>query len=254
MQKIQFIQEIMGENNFFDKVIKYETELQRKLIKNGVDLKSEYLLNKKDFYFRNVAISLVYLIDLCDKLNFCIIFFSSNSTTKEMEKYNVNVIDLLIHKVENYLIRTQSLKDGLLKLINDVYFLGNSEKNCKYNIILNNIYIKQSDIYEKIKLFFKEVGKYSSERNSIIHDLYLKNKDLEKLELFYLFQDKNNGIEILYENLMHDDSEEYFKEMKNEFLTEKREEYIEFNNTIFYLLRDIFHEMEKEFDKIYKSL
>ncbi len=105
-----------------------------------------------------------------------------------MEKAGINRHSLIVYHVENYLVRTQSLLDRALKLVDAVFHLLNAPRNCRYDVVTRNVKVQVSDLPEPIKILKNLLDRYSGVRNEIVHHHSIKEDALRRLDIFFLLE------------------------------------------------------------------
>jgi len=105
-----------------------------------------------------------------------------------MDKAQINRHTMFVYHIENYLIRTQSLFDRVLSLIDAVFHLLNAPRNRRYDVVARNVKVQVSDIVEPLKNLRKLLERYAGARNEIIHHHSIKDDALRRLDMFFLLE------------------------------------------------------------------
>jgi hypothetical protein len=156
-----------------------------------------------------------------------------------MERAGINRHSQIVYHVENYVIRTQSLLDRVLKLVDAVFHLLNDPRNCRYDVVIKNVKVQVSDLPESIKDLRTLLSRYSAVRSEVVHQHSIKEDRLRALDLFFLTE----RWERVYPNPKHPSVGGLVKEVTQEVLREKKNEFIEFNTEIAVAISRIFDKL-----------
>jgi len=203
-----------------------------------------------EYYVIAVGHTLSHLLGLCEQMKYAVHFLSSFSPTKQTKISKINRSNYIQYNIENYLIRTQSLNDRVLKLINAVFHLGIDQRNCKFDTISKNLHVKVTPVPTKLKKLWDVLGKYRQERNTIIHHESFLEDDLRKLEMFYLVMEKSpdNDIQEIKYLPYH------ARKLAGDYVKQKKLEFDEFNNIVFNELLELFNTLEPKYIRMEKML
>jgi hypothetical protein len=144
--------------------------------------------DEHEFFLIGVAISMAEVLNCCHQLNQIPILLANHHQTPTMDKAGINRHSLIVYHLENYLIRTQSLLDRVLKLVDAVFHLLNDARNCRYEVVARNVKVQVSDVLEPIKKLRKLLDRYSGVRNEIVHHHSIKEDALRRLDMFFLIE------------------------------------------------------------------
>ena len=240
-------------------------QLTKSALKKGFDIQSKLVDVKNitmvdvsfsrepdeyELYVIKVGHTLIHLLLNCEQLIQCILFLSIFSPTKEMKEHGITQSHILQYNIENYLIRTQSIYDRILNLINIVFRLGISPRKCTDKAVSKNIDLKETDIPSKLQKLNNLLSKYKLERNVIVHHKSYQEDELRKIEMYHLLISKNEQIK----------SPDYkffqiiAKDLTQEFITRKSEEFEQFNETLFVELALLFDSLEPIYHNRQNSL
>jgi len=92
---------------------------------------SEYPLDEYEFYLMRVGNRLATLLSHCEQLSHAIHFMSTFRQTEASTRSGVTRTKHLRYCIENYIVRTQTLYDLILKLVDAVFHLLNSDTQCR---------------------------------------------------------------------------------------------------------------------------
>jgi len=144
--------------------------------------------DEHEFFLIGVAIAMAELLNCCHQLNHVPIILASHHQTTTMDRAGINRHSMIVYHLENYMIRTQSLLDRLLKLVDAVFHLLNDPRNCRYDVVIRNVKVQISNVHEPIKKLKKLLERYAGVRNEIIHHHSIKEDALRRLDMFFLLE------------------------------------------------------------------
>jgi Cthe_2314-like HEPN len=142
--------------------------------------------DEHEYFLIGVAISMAEVLSLCQQLDQIPVFLGSHHQTSAMDRANINRHSLIVYHLENYVIRTQSLLDRVLKLVDSVFHLTNDPKNCRYEVVVRNVKVQISDAHEPLKKLKKLLERYTGARNEIVHHHSIKEDALRRLDMYFL--------------------------------------------------------------------
>jgi len=210
---------------------------------------AEYPFDEFEFYILRVGNRLATLLYHCEQLEHSVLFLSNYRQTPSLSIAGINRTKYLRYSVENYIIRTQTLYDLVLKLIDSVFHLTNADSQCRDNTIVQNLKVKQSKIPSLLKPLRKKLREFEIERHVIIHRGGYQDKDLYHLELLTVVEDSyhksddegdRENIKYLREDKKHFEKD-YIRVMKAKFSR--------FNSRVFHLLIEILSELFEIYNK-----
>ena len=203
-----------------------------------------------EYYVIEVGHTLAHLLGLCEQMKYAVHFLSSYSQTKKTKESKIKRSDYIRYNIENYLIRTQSLNDRVLKLTNAVFHLGIDQRNCKFDTISKNLHVIATSVPGKLKNLWRILGKYRQERNTIIHHISFLEDDLRKLEMYYLLMgcSPENDIQEMKYLPYH------ARKLAGDYVKQKKLEFGEFNNIIFSEIIELFNILYPEYIQMEKTL
>jgi hypothetical protein len=182
--------------------------------------------DEHEFFLIGVAIAMAELLNCCHQLSQIPVLLANHHQTAAMDKAGINRHSMIVYHIENYLIRTQSVLDRTLKLVDAVFHLLNDPRNCRYDVVIQNVKVQVSDIPEPIKRLRKLLERYAGVRNEIIHHHSIKENALRRERISP--NDKPSNIQ------------GHIKDTIFEILWFKKKELVEFNNEIAASLNLIF--------------
>ena len=149
---------------------------------------------------------------------------------------------------QNYIIRTQTVYDLVLKLIDAVFHLQNSDTQCRHLTITQNVKVKQTEVPNMLKPIRKKLREFEQARHTVIHHGAHQDDELSPLELFTTLEGiyRRSG-----ETLPADLSfmPELRIEMTRELIKKRKDQYARFNSCILELISDVLEVLHKQFEK-----
>lgn len=185
----------MEKHNTYDKLLKhpfpafalhYAVRIRAAIAQPGSVMKveSEYKRSptKTEHYCIGVGGALANALTICEQLEHSVLYFSSFSPTDRMKKGGISRHSHLLYCIENYIIRTQSMYDRLLILIDHVFDILNPSHVISHELIICNSHVKRTSLPAKLKKLRKIIKPYYYDRNVIIHEQQYLEDDLRRLE------------------------------------------------------------------------
>jgi hypothetical protein len=182
--------------------------------------------DEHEYFLIGVAISMAEVFSLCQQLDQIPILIGNHHQTPAMDKACINRHSLIVYHLENYIVRTQGLMDRVLKLVDSVFHLTNHPKNCRFDVVVQNVKVKVSDVHEPLKKLKTLLARYSGVRNEIVHHHSIKEDALRRLDMYFLLErweeisPREKPIEF----------KDHIKDTISEILWFKKRELIAFNN------------------------
>jgi hypothetical protein len=207
----------------------------------AIELPEDVELSEYQYYIQKVGFYLVHTISWCKQLDLAIELLSNFDYSKK----EASRAEHLIYNIENYLIRIKSVHDRVLQLVNSVFHLCINEANVSHGVIVSNYKVQhRPEILKAVKAISKYLSEHEQIRHTLIHRHSLLDKDLKKIELFYL------------NNFEHIDDEEQVKRYKyvrtehlKRFLSDKKSEFKEINSALYTLISTLFLELKPEYER-----
>lgn len=144
--------------------------------------------DEHEFFVLGVAHCMAELLTTWQQLNQIPVLISQHRQTVKMTEAGINRHSLIVYHLENYIVRTRSILDRALKLIDATFHLTNDSRNCRYEVITKNVKVKVSSTSDVIKKLKNLVDRYSGVRNEIVHEHSIKDDDLRRLEFWFLLE------------------------------------------------------------------
>jgi len=206
--------------------------------------------DEHEFFLLRTAACLVEVLNCCHQLNQIPLYLGNHRQTRAMKKVAINRHSLIVYHVENYIIRTQSLLDRMLKLVDAVFHLLNAPRNCQFDVIVKNVKVEVSDVPESIKRLRKLLGRYSPVRNEVIHQHSIKEDDLRILDLYFLLE----RWEEISPRQNRSNVSESVKDMTQEVLSKRKYEFSNFNKELADAISQIFEMLAPYYSREEKAL
>lgn len=229
--------------------VKAAIQKQGELFKVAPDYKREP--TQAEYYCIAVGHALTNVLSICAQLEHCILYFSSFSPTEKMKKVGITKQSHLLYCIENYIIRTQSMYDRLLKLIDKVFELYNPSNKISHTLIIGNQHIRQTPVPGKLKALRKIIKPYYHDRNVIIHKQQYLAKDIRALE----------GYTILLNSIDNPSDRkllsQFARELTKIIVSDKNTEFSKVNRESFAILGRLFDDLNEKYlgkRKILESL
>jgi hypothetical protein len=202
----------------------------------------ERMPSKAEHYCIAVGYTLAQTLSICRQLENSVLYFSSFSPTQKMKKAGVTKQSYLLYCIENYIIRTHSMYDRLLRLIDRVYELYNPANRISHELVVGNLHVQHSPIPKKLRALRKVVKKYYHDRNSIIHEHEFLEEDVRRLEGYTIILNSPGSA---YEG--SNDLKQEIRFLAKKIVRNKTAEFSQINHNSFVILGDIFNDLKIEY-------
>lgn len=178
-------------HDLYDKVIDPAPEIRAiEHEKNGEKI-VEY--TERDSYILNVMYSIVEIERWFEQLENSVIYIEHGKLTKNLKEKGITREEDLRSKIENYLIRLESIYDRVLILTNWIFDLGYDYRMISHFNVTNNMHVRESGFNEALLAFRKITKQYKELRNSIIHHNSFSDEMFGYLKYFALFETLSGG-------------------------------------------------------------
>lgn len=221
--------------------------LNRNHEENGVDPNSEDI-NELEFYMYRVGHSLAHLVTWMEQLQDVPSYLADFNYKGAARANGITRARYLLYTVENYLVRLQSIYDRCLQLTNSVFHLCIEDSNVGHALVVSNLQVSRTDIPARLKRVKKSVSDRQSERNRIVHHASYQEKDLDRLQLFYLYN-KDTWVDekVKFENFSYMRSQ-----LLRKVVSAKRKEFESTNESLAVSVNELLTGLHAHYDK-YKS-
>jgi hypothetical protein len=211
-------------------------------------------LRPDEEYARRSLVFASELLNVCDQMSYAVEFLSGFRSRKMPSGEVITRFDYIVYHIENHLIRTNSVLDRVLLLVNIIFQLGVPEKECRFSVIAPNEHIASTPTAGALRAIQKIIEPYQGQRNSVIHRRRLSDENLTPVELYYVFQKSastgsDDAVDAVTENFFH-----FYKDMTDKFVKTKKEELLAFNSEAFLAVSKLLQTLEPIFDRNHASL
>ena len=200
-----------------------------------------------EFYYITAGTSLSHFLSTCQQLEHCVLYFSSFSPTDKMKNGGINKHSYLLYSIENYIIRTQTFYDRLLRFIDNIFCLYNPSHLISHELIISNTHVKHSDVPSRLKTIRRLIKAYYRDRNEIMHERQYLEDDLRRLE----------GYTILATDSPYKDDKYFKQEIKDlarQIIKGKTKEFTMVNKNVFTAVAELFETLKPLYDEKRKVL
>jgi hypothetical protein len=209
---------------------------------------AEYVPNEYEFYLMRVGNRLAAVLSHCEQLSHAILFMSNYRQTAAMGRTGITRMKHLRYNIESYIIRTQTLYDLVLKLIDAVFHLLNSDSQCRHATIVQNLKVKQTEIPNVLKPLRKKLSEFEQARHIVIHRGTYQDDELYRLELFTELEDsyRKSGHDLPVDIAFVPEAR---VEMTRELIKKRKAQYARFNSRVLQLVSDVFAVLHERFEE-----
>jgi hypothetical protein len=160
-----------------------------------VDAPYKRSLYKNEFYIIRVGHALTHLLITCEQLSHAPLYLTSFCPSKKMVATGVTRHSHVLFCIENYIIRTRSLYDRMLQVVNVVFSLYNPPDQVTHVLIKNNFHLTNTKVPSALQKLRKITDKHHEDRNRIVHRECFQEDDLRFIELLTISKDKHPELE-----------------------------------------------------------
>ncbi|MBL7789111.1 MAG: hypothetical protein JNL75_04670 [Chitinophagales bacterium] len=108
--------------------------------------------------------------------------YLANLPTKSIQKrYDIEKTHYYKYHIENHIIRSTTIFDQLILLINGLFELGIDPKKCTFDIISTNSHTKKSREIALLKELDKAINGFKGKRNLILHRGEFRDSDFDDI-------------------------------------------------------------------------
>ncbi len=197
---------------------------------------------KAEYYCISVAKTLAHLLGICQQLEHSVLYFSSFSPSVKMKKAGISKQSHLLYCIENYIVRTHSMYDRLLRHIDSVFEIYNPSHLISHEFIISNLHVKHSPVPPLLKSLRKVIKDYYRDRNMIIHEQQYIEDDLRMLEAITCISSSDDPFT---ENL---DLDNWARNLAKKIVLHKTKEFSNVNQEAFKIIGSIFDHLQTEYD------
>ncbi len=229
-------------NLVLQNAVKITASIQAKGSAFKVNTKYNRDPTQAEFYYISTGTTLAHFLSTCQQLEHCVLYFSSFSPTVKMKGAGITKHSYLLYCIENYIIRTQSFYDRLLRFIDKVFCLYNPSHLISHELVISNTHVKHTKVPSRLKTLRKLIKGYYRDRNEIMHERQYLEDDLRRLE----------GYTILASDSPYKD-DKYFKleikDMARQIIKGKTKEFTNVNKKIFIAIAELFETLKPIYDE-----
>lgn len=197
---------------------------------------------KAEYYCISVAKTLAHLLGICSQLEHSVLYMSSFTPSAKMKKAGISKQSHLLYCIENYIIRTHTMYDRLLRHIDKVFEIYNPSHLISHEFIISNLHVKHSDIPAQLKSLRRVIKDYYRDRNMIIHEQQYLEDDLRMLEAITCLSSSDDPFT---ENL---DLNNWAKLLAKKIVLDKTKEFLNVNQKAFKIIGNIFDLLQDEYE------
>ena len=204
-----------------------------------------------DEYVKNALISASEIITICEQLAYAVEYLSGFRARSLPSAEPITRHDYIVYHLENHLIRTGSLLDRALLLVNVIFGLGVPERECRFGVVAHNEHVKPNPVAAALKSIEKTIGPYRHPRNLVVHRRRYSDEALDSIETYYALQksEVNGPDEDVVERFFY-----FSKNQTDQFVASKKEELTRLNGQMFSAVSHLFGALDPIFDHKHTSL
>lgn len=199
---------------------------------------AEYVPDEHGFYLLRVGNRLAMLLSHCEQLAHAVLFLSNYRETTATLRAGITRAKHIRYGIESYIVRTQTLYDLVLKVVDSVFHLTNADAQCRYLTIVQNLKVKQTDVPKPLARLNKKLQDFRNARNKVIHRGGYQEGDLFRLELYTELEEsyRRAGQDIPSDFIFLPEAK---REMIRELIKKRKTQYTRFNAAVFQLVSDV---------------
>ena len=200
---------------------------------------AEYIPDEYEFYLMRVGNRLATLLAHCEQLAHSILFLTNYRETTATRHAGVTRAKHIRYEIESYIVRTQTLYDLVLKLVDAVFHLTNADTQCRHPTIVQNLRVKRTNVPKLLSKLQKKLTDFRDARHKIIHRGGYQEEDLYRLELYTELEEsyRRAGQDMPPDMAFLPEAK---REMIQELIRKQKALYTRFNDSVFQLIGDIF--------------
>jgi hypothetical protein len=140
-------------------------------------------VDEYEYYALACGHSLAHLLSACGQVIQLRFYLTGFRLPPRLKRTGATRAEQLVLVVEDFLIRTQTVYDRALALVDSVFHIGNPPRFVSHALIAGNAHIKSSKVLPSLNALNKLVAPHRADRNRVIHRESLQNRELRLLEL-----------------------------------------------------------------------
>lgn len=199
---------------------------------------AEYIPDEHGFYLMHVGNRLATLLSHCEQLAHAVLFLSNYRETSATLRAGITRAKHIRYGMESYIVRTQTLYDLVIKLVDAVFHLTNGDAQCRHSTVVQNLKVKRTDVPKLLARLQKKLTDFRDARHKVIHRGGYQEEDLYRLELY-------TELEESYRRVGQDIPDDFAflqeakREMIRELIKKQKTRYTRFNAAVFQLVSDV---------------
>jgi len=236
---------------FILSLLKDAALISNEVTKNkGFSVVNEYkrLPTEKEFYCLQLGHCISHLLIVIQQMEHTVLYMGNFSPTDIMKNAGITRYTHLLWSVENYIVRTQTVYDRLLIVIDRLFNLHNSPSCISHEMIVTNSHIKRTKIPALLKPVKNSVKKYYHDRNTIIHQHSFLDDELNTIEAYSILsaaEDEGEKMGVSYKKAL--------KQSVKDFLKTRKREFTRINKNVCTSMTPLLNEIKKTYAKQYKK-
>lgn len=242
----------LSKHPFVEEIFKKGMEINKEIGKpSGLRINAQYKRDpyEEEFYCLRIGFCMAHLLTVVQQMEHTILYMSNFTPTELMKKAGVTRSTHLLWSVENYIIRTQTVYDRLLVLVDRLFHIQNEPHRISHDSIVTNTHISRTTIPSALKAVKSAVKKYYYDRNTIIHEASYLDDELRRIEAYTILTSNSD-----YDEIRLDDLKEELKWTVRNYLKNRKKEFAKINKNVSIGLGELFTQMHPLFTKKYAEL
>jgi hypothetical protein len=143
--------------------------------------------DEHEFYQLRVGRGVAELLTACEQASQAVMYLSSMPSSRQRLK-GITAHKHILYHLEVHAVRTHSLYDRALQLVDSVFHLLNSATEVSHRVVSENLKVARTDIPKLLKAFRKILAPTIGIRNEVVHRESFKDDALRKLEMYCIVE------------------------------------------------------------------
>lgn len=152
--------------------------------------------DEHEFYVLRVGHAIAELLTMCEQIAHSVLYLGSYSRTSAFAAAGITRGRHLLYHIENHIIRTHSVYDRSLQLVDATFHLLSAPTECTHRVVTGNLKVARTNIPAALKQLRAILGKTLGVRHEVIHRESFKEDALRQLEMYCILED-SAGLEKL---------------------------------------------------------
>jgi Cthe_2314-like HEPN len=198
--------------------------------------------DEHEFYVLRVGHAIAELLTMCDQIAHSVVYLGSYSRKPAFEAAGVTRGRHLLYHIENHIIRTHSLYDRSLQLVDATFHLLNASTECSHKVVTSNLKVARTNIPAVLKQLRAILGKTLDTRHEVIHRQSFKEDALRQLEMYCILEDSSTLEEtgpLSPPAIAH-----RIRELARQLIKAKKKEFTKINANLFEVVARLFSALE----------